>query len=262
MKKLWQSLSYLNYRRKARSRFKIHSPFIYELVDKVFRDRTKYEDYKKLNRTRRRYTRRTDRLETMDFGTAAGDKEYLIKITTVGKIVKQRTHGRKKLEFLYRLAKYFKPETILEFGTAAGISAMYLSTGSPGSKLITMEGCMGLASVARKSFRKRKLNIEVEVGDFDAILETSLTKLKQIDMVFFDGNHRKEPTLRYFESCVPLANENSVFMFDDIHWSYGMHKAWKAIKRDKRVSLTIDLYWIGLVFFKKGVEKQDFVVRY
>ena len=262
MKKLWQIYAYLNYRRKAISRFKIHSPFVYDLVENVFRDKTNHYDYRRLNRTRRRYRRRTDRLETMDFGAAAKDKEYAIRVTTVGKIVKARTHPKKQLQLLYRMSRHFKPETILEFGTAAGISSLYLSKGSPESRLITMEGCIGLASVARKSFKKRNLKIEVEVGDFDAILDNILKNVTKLDMVFFDGNHRKEPTLRYFEKCAGLADEHSVFMFDDIHWSSGMQKAWNTIKRDNRVSITIDLFWVGLVFFKKDITKQDFVLKY
>ena len=106
------------------------------------------------------------------------------------------------------------------------------------------------------------MNIEVEVGDFDAILDYVLKNVDQLDMVFVDGNHRKEPTLNYFERCIELAGEDSVFMFDDIHWSYGMNQAWNAIKKDERVSITIDLFWIGLVFFKKDIVKQNFIIKY
>ncbi len=81
-------------------------------------------------------------------------------------------------------------------------------------------------------------------------------------MFFFDGNHRKEPTLRYFEQCIHFSNENSIFVFDDIHWSKGMESAWEYIKNDRRVSITIDLFWFGIIFFVEGVEKQDFVIRY
>jgi predicted O-methyltransferase YrrM len=125
-----------------------------------------------------------------------------------------------------------------------------------------MEGCMGLASVANKSFQKRKLNIELEVGDFDSILEGILEREDQLDMVFFDGNHRFAPTIDYFERCLAKATDNSVFMFDDIHWSRGMSRAWRKIKNDDRVTLTIDLFWLGIVFFKKDIEKQNFVIRY
>jgi predicted O-methyltransferase YrrM len=262
MKKLWLTYSFLKYRLNAKTRYKIHSPFVYDLIETVFRDKTKYPDYSKLDKVHRRYARRKDQLDTIDFGSGSGKKEYVEKKTTVGKLVKSRTHSKKQLEFLFRIARHFKPETILEFGTAAGISTLYIAKGSPESRLITMEGCMGLASVARKSFKKREVVAEVEVGDFTAILNRGLKDLQKLDMVFFDGNHRKKPTIEYFERCMEFATENSIFMFDDIHWSRGMSEAWQYIKNDKRVSLTIDLFWIGLVFFKSGVAKQDFVIRY
>ena len=262
MKKIWQIISYFNYNRKAVTRYKIHSPFVYELIEKVFRDKTNYPELTDLDRVHRRYARRKDKIETADYGAGAGNKKYKRRIRKVGKLVRERSHNRSQLEFLYRLARYFKPGTILEIGTAAGISTLYLGKGSPDSRLITMEGCMGLAGVAKKSFKKRNMNIELEVGNFDDILDHVLEGVDTLDMVFFDGNHRKEPTLDYYNKCVRLANENSVFLFDDIHWSYGMEKAWNMIKKDERVSISIDLYWIGLVFFRKGVAKQDFVIRY
>ena len=215
-----------------------------------------------MNRVHRRYARRKDRIETTDYGVGAGNGEFTTRITTVGSLVRKRSHTRKQLEFLYRMSRYFKPANILEFGTAAGISALYLGKGYPEARIITLEGCMGLASVARKSFAKREVNAEVEVGEFSAIVDHVLKGFETLDMVFFDGNHRKEATLEYFQKCAGLATPNSVFMFDDIHWSAGMQSAWKRIKLDERVTLTIDLFWIGLVFFREGVEKQDFVIRY
>jgi predicted O-methyltransferase YrrM len=180
-----------------------------------------------------------------------------------GKIVKQRTSGSTQLNLLYKLSKYLKPDVILEFGTAAGISASYMKKGYPPAKLITLEGCASLADFAESTFGKMHIKgVEVISGNFDVTLSEVLSRLEKLDMVFFDGNHRKEPTLRYFESCLKLANENSVFVFDDIHWSLDMEEAWKAIKANPEVSITIDLFWLGLVFFKKGIAKQDFIIRY
>ncbi|MEJ2593621.1 MAG: class I SAM-dependent methyltransferase [bacterium] len=262
MNTLWQIVSYLIYRAKSITRFGVHSPFVYELVEKVLRDKSRYDDYPKLHHVHKKYARRKDRIETIDFGSSAGHKEYIVRISRVGKLVRKRSHQRSQLELLYRLARYFKPRTILEFGTAAGISALYFGKGSPDSRIITMEGCMGLASVAQKNLKKRNIQAEVEIGEFSAILDKVLERLERLDMVFLDGNHRKKPTLEYFEKCSAKANEESVFLLDDIHWSPGMESAWRAIKKDKRVSVTIDLYWMGLVFFRKGIEKQNFIIRY
>ncbi|NOX84710.1 MAG: class I SAM-dependent methyltransferase [Chlorobi bacterium] len=262
MGKLWQVTAYLNYLRKTKTRYNIHSPFVYDLIENVFKDKTRYKEFRELNRLRKKYARRTDKVETMDFGAAAGNKDYIVRVKTVGDVVKKTGHTKKQLEMLFRLTRYFKPENILEFGTSVGISASYLSKGYPPAKMITMEGSMGLTTIANETFENHNLNIEVEIGEFGAILDNIINNVDKLDMVFFDGNHRKKSTLRYFNKCMKRAHEGSVFMFDDIHWSRGMNKAWKKIKKDKRVSITVDLYWIGLVFFRKGIAKQDFILRY
>lgn len=262
VKIIWQLKSYLNYRAHSVTRFKVHSPFVYGLINNVFRDKSVNKELVELNQVHRKYRKRTDWIETVDFGAGAGKKKNVRQKTVVGKVVKKRGHNQRQLEILYRLSRYFKPATILEFGTAAGISTLYLGKGSPESRVISMEGCMGLASVAEKNFVKRNLTVQLEIGNFDGMLNDVLKDVDQLDMVFFDGNHRKKSTLKYFMACASLANENSVFLFDDIHWSSGMEQAWEIIKKDKRVTLTIDVFWMGLVFFKKGVARQDFVIRY
>lgn len=262
MAKIWQGIAYLNYLRKAKTRHHVHSPFVYELMNDVLKNKMHHKEFHELNHLRKKFERRSDKIEIMDFGAAAGNKDYLVRIKRVGDIARQSGHSKKQLELLFRLARYFQPETILEFGTSVGVSSAYLAKGYPPARMITMEGSMGLTTIANKTFEKHNLSIEVEVGEFGAILHKIIKNTQRLDMVFFDGNHRKKPTLEYFNKCMQRVHENSVFMFDDIHWSRGMSKAWEKIKNDKRVSLTIDLYWIGLVFFRKGVAKQNFILRH
>ncbi len=126
-----------------------------------------------------------------------------------------------------------------------------------------MEGCAGLAHIAEEQFHMLHLQaMEVVMGDFKVTLPTVIKQFAELDFVFFDGNHRKGPTLDYFKQCLPLANENSLFVFDDIHWSGGMEEAWKEIQANPRVSISIDMFWFGLVFFKEGVAKQNFKIVY
>ncbi|RLD91172.1 MAG: SAM-dependent methyltransferase [Bacteroidetes bacterium] len=254
---------YLKYRLSAKTRFKTHSPFVYDLINQVFRNNRYYSDFLLLDAYVEELKQKDSVIETTDFGAGSGESDYQVYLKSLGKIVKERSHTKTRLHLLYNLMKYFKPETMLEFGTAAGVSSMYLKRGLPESSMVTMEGCPGLCAVARENFKRIELdNIEVSNGNFDVILPEVLQRFKKLDFVFFDGNHREEPTLNYFSQCVEKAHENTLFIFDDIHWSKGMEAAWNAIKLDKRVRLTIDIFWFGLVFFKKGVAKQDFIVKY
>ncbi len=263
MKGLLFIIRYIRYWLTAKRRHSIHSPFVYDLIDKVLLD-TKYnEHYQLLEDNRQELFHRRDQVETVDFGASAGNKPYRTQIEALGKMVRSRTHTKARLELLYRLAAYFKPKTILEFGTAAGVSASYLKKGAPSAVMITMEGCAGLAHIAEEQFQKLDLQaMEVVMGDFKVMLPKVLQQFAQLDLVFFDGNHRKQPTLDYFEKCLPLARENSVFIFDDIHWSRGMEEAWQEIQKHPQVSITIDLFWFGLVFFREGVAKQNFKIVY
>jgi predicted O-methyltransferase YrrM len=127
-----------------------------------------------------------------------------------------------------------------------------------------MEGSESIAEYAEKHFQKAGLQKTSLVrGNFDDKLDGVLEKLETIDMAFIDGNHRKAPTLDYFNKIMRKTNEYSCIIFDDIHWSPEMEEAWGEIKKDDRVKLSIDLFFVGLVFFRKSfLEKQDFMIRY
>lgn len=182
----------------------------------------------------------------------------------MSEIAERSSKDKKYCELLFRLAYHFKPTTILEFGTSLGISTAYLASASPNAKVITIEGCRNTASEAKNNFQTLGLqNIETIAGDFDTELSAVGSRQSAIiDFIFFDGNHKKEPTLKYFSQCLESIHNNSVFIFDDIHWSDEMEEAWEEIKSHPKVSVTIDLFFLGLVFFRKEQEKENFVLRF
>ncbi len=260
---IWLAKNYITYLAQAKTRYKIHSPFVFDLVEKVLMDKTEYPEYKKIEAYKKNISKSKTVIETVDFGARSNGKPYKEYFEKVGEIVKKRSQRKSQARLLYRLSRYFQPQNILEFGTAAGISTAYIKAPVPESKMITMEGCASLADVAMSNLRRLKIkNVEISIGNFDVTLPRVLEKFDTLDFVFFDGNHRYKPTVDYFQRCVEKARENTLFIFDDIHWSSGMETAWNTIKKDERVSITVDLFWFGLVFFRKGVEKQDFIIKY
>ena len=161
---------------------------------------------------------------------------------------------------MYRLIKYFGPNSILELGTSLGIGTKSMSLGNPETLITTVEGCPNISNFAKEQFDNENLsNIKVINSDF----EKALKSLNQItfDFVFFDGNHEKEATLSYFETLLPKVHNDTVFIFDDIHWSKGMTEAWENIKQHPRVTVTINTFFWGIVFFRKEQEKEHFTIR-
>lgn len=183
---------------------------------------------------------------------------------TIASICRNTSKSKKLALLLHRIVKKYKPDTVLELGTSLGISTAYLATGNPSAKIITCEGSESIAATARKNFNYLELStIEIREGNFDDIIPTLLKSIRTIDFVFIDGNHREEPTLRYFNWLTELSNTETIMVFDDIHWSAGMDRAWEKIKSDPRVRMTIDLFFVGIVLFREEFKvKQDFIIWY
>ena len=245
----------------------IHSPFVFEFIEKVLNDRKEYPAYIQIEQLREELLRNKTKLKIEDLG--AGSSVNGGSRRSISDITKNAAKAKKWGQLLFRMAQYYKTENILELGTSLGISAAYLASGNPQGKLITLEGANAIASIAARNFNKLGLrNIELISGDFDNALPTVIVsnQLKPdelFDMVFVDGNHRKEPTLRYFEMLLPAMANASVIVFDDVHWSLEMEEAWKRICDDPRVMLSVDLFFIGLVFFRPAFKvKQHFNIRH
>jgi predicted O-methyltransferase YrrM len=238
----------------------IHSPFVFQLVTQVLNDKTNYEDYKRIEQQRSLLLGNESIIEVDDFG--AGSVKGLKKQRVVQQIAASSLKPKKYAQLLYRLVKYFESKEILELGTSLGITTSYLATANQQSQVTTLEGAASIAALAQQTFDALQLkNIKTVTGNFDETLSTVTNK--NYDFIFIDGNHRKEPTLRYFNLLLPCIHNNSVMVFDDIHWSKEMEEAWEDIRNHSSVTLTVDLFFIGLVFFRKEQkEKEHFVIRF
>lgn len=198
-------------------------------------------------------------------GAGSGDKEYIRTYKRVSRIVKNTAISNKFGRVLYNLVSYYQPQNILEFGTAAGISTLYLSLPkTENSQLITMEGCAELATVAHSNFKKAHVSKDIQLltGNFDSVLPLAMNRMPHIDLAYIDGNHTKDAMLDYFNALLPMVHNDTIFVFDDIHWSKEMTEAWNKIRNHEQVTLSIDLFRMGIIFFKKELSRQLLILRY
>ncbi len=255
---LFKLKTYFIFLLKSTNKYGVHSPFVYNMITKCFNNKIALKknlflDYKKsiINNKKK--------IQVTDFG--AGSKIFTSNIRQVSKIAKVAGISNIKAKILIRLINYFKSTSILEIGTSLGIGTCALYIGNSETKITTLEGCLETAKIAQKQFDLFKFkNINLIVGDFKETLSKS-TKNKQFDCIYFDGNHQKKPTLHYFKTCLKTIHNNSFFIFDDIHWSKEMEKTWNIIKQHPKVTVSIDIYHLGIVFFRKEQEKEHFTIR-
>ena len=240
----------------------IHSPFVFEFITKVLNDKTHYPAYNEVEKLRRQLLADQTVLTVDDFG--AGSSISKTNQRAVASIARNAAKSRKFGQLLYRMVKFYRPQSIIELGTSLGITTSYLAKAKPDAKVITMEGAKEVLTAAKKNFEALQiLNIETVEGNFDHTLPTVMRQLATINFAFIDGNHRLQPTIQYFETILPKTDNFSIVILDDIHWSEEMEQAWKHCMHHPSVTLSIDLFFIGILIFRKEIkEKQHFVIRF
>jgi predicted O-methyltransferase YrrM len=260
LRKLSLLLRYIRYTYHAVNAHSIHSPFVFDLYTRCIKSRTDENASNTIGSLISKMRNDNRVLTVTDYGTAEGNTGT--RKLSVQYIAKNYSSSKYKAELLCRLVSYFKPRTILELGTSLGIGTTALSLGFPQAHIITLEGSAEIASAAKENFIFNGLkNIEIITGEFNSSLKNALRKLSSVDIVYIDGNHRSGPTLNYFKECLSASNENTVFIFDDIHWSADMEEAWDKIKQHDSVTVTVDLFTVGLVFLKPGIARQHFTLK-
>jgi predicted O-methyltransferase YrrM len=249
--------SYLQYRARAGNAHQLHSPYAYQLYNDVIAAKKNYYCFSNIEALRLKMMQDNTSFEKQEFGTGKNKK------VRVCEIAKRSVKPAKDSQLLFKLIEYAHSKRILEIGTSLGLSTAYMASVDSKSKVITLEGCAHTLDIANKNFELLRLkNIQSIQGNFKDTLSTALYQLGEVDFVFFDGNHQYNATMDYFNQCLKYKHHKSIFVFDDIYWSKEMTQAWKEICAHDSITLSIDLFNVGLVFFSTELSKQHFILQF
>jgi len=244
---------------KAQSNLYIHSPFVFEFYNEILKP--PIPKINPIEALRTQLKQNNERIEVTDFGAGSHTKSNLRKIS---EIAKNATVSRKFGYLLNRLIALYKLNNVLELGTNLGLGTAYLAMDNSTSNIISIEGCPRLTAIAKQNHQALGYNnIKYINAEFGVGINQALKILNhKVDLAYLDGNHQYQPTVDYFNLLLPHLNENSILVFDDIYWSKGMMRAWQELKAKKEVRLSIDLYRMGLLFFKTDQAKEHFVLKF
>jgi predicted O-methyltransferase YrrM len=240
----------------------VHSPFVYTFIREVLNKKASHPKFNNIEQRRAELKQDATLVQVWDRG--AGSRQTSQNTRSIRAIAKAALKPKKYSQLLYKIAAYYQPSAILEMGTSFGITTCYLSLANENAKVVTMEGAPNVAVIAKQTFEKLGIeNVRIEEGDFNHTLPLYLASQASVGFAYVDGNHRYEPTIQYFNQLLEKSNDDSILIFDDIHWSAEMENAWEEIKQHPSVTLTIDLFFIGLVFVRKAQkEKEHFIISY
>lgn len=258
------AFKYLNYYRTASNSkgHGMHSPFVFDFILHVLNNSSGYKAPEEVEQLRQCLKKDSTMLTLDDMG--AGSRISSSSQKKIKQLAKAAVKPKKYGQVLFRLVNHYETKTVIELGTSLGITTAYLAKANPAATVITVEGSHEIHKVANHTFSQLQLNNITSLnGNFDTILPAVLSKLTAVDLAYIDGNHRFEPTLNYFNQFLSKANNNTILVFDDIHWSAEMEKAWEVIRQHPSVRCTIDIFFLGFVFLRKEFkEKQHFAIRF
>jgi predicted O-methyltransferase YrrM len=261
MELITRGIEYLKFILSSNTRHGTHSPFVYKLLDEVIYAKFPYYAFDQIENFRKEISGDKSTIPVIDLG--AGSRIFKGKERSIDSIARHSVKSAKYGQLLFRLVQYFKPDQILELGTSLGITTLYLALAKPDAHVISIEGCPEISKKAGWLFKKAKAdNIELINGNFEDKLPEIVQKSNVLDFIYIDGNHRKEPTLRYFSQVLEKCNSQSIIIFDDINWSKEMREAWKEIISNPKVTVSIDLFYMGIVMFRTEQPKEHFKIRF
>ncbi len=239
---------------QAETIYDIHAPLAFAFAGQVLEDQRHFYAYDNIDRLRTRYAADETTVRLHDAG--AGSQVGHSPVRTVRAIAASSATPIRFGRYLTNLVDWRGATRVLELGTNLGIGTCYLAAGMPSDgRLVTIDADAGLAAFAKNALAQTipYVDASVEIGTFDDCLPRVLAELGEVDVAFIDGNHAEEPTKRYYDQLFARCHEGSVLIFDDIHWSAGMERAWAYIRSRPEVTLSIDLYRWGVVFFEPGL---------
>jgi predicted O-methyltransferase YrrM len=249
-------LNYFKYLVSAKSKYYLHSPFVYQFYVHVLEGNKFAPEIEKI---RKKLYQNHTKISFTDYGNHG-----ITNTLSISHIAQRSSISPKYGKLLFNLVDFFQPDNIIELGTNLGLGTLYMACGNRNAKIHTIEGSSVLCNIAEKNFRELGIaNITLHHGSFDDLLPNIALKIKKLDLVFFDGHHKMKPTLVYFETCLKYVHDRTIFIFDDINWSKEMNKSWQLIKDNPKVTVSIDLHRMGLAFFcKQKLAREHFILYF
>lgn len=142
------------------------------------------------------------------------------------------------------LVRARRPEIIVEFGTAFGVSGMYFLAGleeNQAGRLYTFEPNEIWAALARQNLSAVSQRYRLESGTFEQRVDECLAPAERIDLAFIDAIHTPEFVLPQLERVLAKSSEGALVILDDINFSPAMQACWQQASQDARFCASLSL---------------------
>ena len=251
---------WINFVLKSKNAHGIHSPFVYNFYNFCLKGSVSNTSKNTFRQVRKELLANNQLIYHQDLG--AGSKVNSNPNLPIKQLAKASLKKEKEAGMIAKSINFLKCKKVVELGTSFGSTTLLCCLENPDIEIHTIEGSPEVAQIASELFsRFHKNNIHLITGSFEEKLPPLLSQINTADTYIFDGNHRQEATLNYFGQALQHSNKNTVFIFDDIRWSSEMLNAWKTIEKHPEVTLSLDLFSMGIAFINTDFSKQNLKLR-
>jgi hypothetical protein len=139
-------------------------------------------------------------------------------------ITNQNKSISKKQQSLYKIICYFEPKSILTIGA--------------------------------KPFEKEIITLANPKATIDIALDSAI-----YDCIYIHSQEFQFITNERIEQMLNTSENNSFWILEDIHANPAAEALWKTLKQNPKVTVTVDTYHFGLVFFRREQVKEHFIIR-
>ncbi len=210
----------------------VHSPFAFNLINKVIEEKKIFYIFEETEKLR---------------------SQFQLK----------RRKKKKYGQLLFRLVNFFKPNHVLQIGFSREVEILYLLSALDKGKLTLLEENItdiSLAEMISNQFKPFEIKPAINIETLDSIRNKNHIP----DFVFFNITHNTEMTYALLEKILSNIDEHThvIFVIDSIRKNKEMKNLWKTITSNPKVTITMDLYVLGLVIFNKKLYKRNYKVHF
>lgn len=248
--------AFIDFYWSAKTIYNIQSSYLHHFNNSVLETDKEYYRFQELQFIKSQLSKDNRIIEINDLGSGSAYSKN--KIKSISTILNQSVSSNKKLKILFQLVNFSQAKMVLELGTSLGLSSAYMACANSNCQITTIEGDSNISMIAKEVHQKLSLNnIKILCDSFDKILPSILILPTYYDIVYIDGNHNKESTVKYVKLLLKNTHKNSIFVIDDIYWSRSMGEAWSALINMNEFTLSVDLFQMGILFRNPSLSKEN-----
>lgn len=245
----------IKYLRKARHwhGHGIHSPYLFRLVTEVIEDKKQYPGYRIIRFQKSMITARVKELNHQKEITY--NSAPLQSLIGKKKLFKNIELGYRYGKLMLRLVKEFKPTSVHYYGPTFGLNLLYLALADENITVNSFIADPPLNQFCEESIKSIPItNVRFQPS---ASKDPGIQEFVFINLFFLPGETRNK-----IQQKLKLIGDNDVMIIRGIHRSAEMENIWQEVIKEKKVKVSLDLYEIGILLFRKKLQKQHFILRF